>query len=105
LDATLPCAFEVLDTKLPDGITSNVSLGGLLVFFPHPVSQGQIVNIKLKLPCSDGDRIFKAQAEIMWIQPNETGEAWAYQAGLRFFEMSPASFEIWKNFLNTWYKP
>jgi c-di-GMP-binding flagellar brake protein YcgR len=103
LDATLPCAFEYTDENVPEGVTTNVSLGGLLVYLPHDTVAGQIIDIKMKLPTSGGDNIFKAKAEVMWVQAGNFPDGWSCQAGLRFLEMSPASLEVWKNFLTAWY--
>lgn len=104
LDATLPCAFDISEEALPAGVAANVSLGGLLVYLPEPVSAGQVLNLAMKLPGTQDDRLFKARAEVVWAQNGQFQDGWSCQVGLRFFEMSPASFEIWKEFLSTWFK-
>ncbi len=104
LDATLPCAFDLSEEALPEGVTSNVSLGGLLVYLPNDVVQGQVLVIKMKLPCADGDRFFRAKAEVMWSQTGEFKDGWSCQAGLRFIEMGDESLDVWKSFLTTWYE-
>jgi c-di-GMP-binding flagellar brake protein YcgR len=104
LDTTLPCAFDVSNETLPSGVTANVSLGGLLVFLPEPVTKGQILNLTMKLPSGGEDHLFKARAEVAWAQEGQFQDGWSCQVGLRFFEMSPASFEIWKEFLTTYFK-
>jgi c-di-GMP-binding flagellar brake protein YcgR len=103
LDTTLPCAFEISTEARPVGVAANVSLGGLLVFLPEPVIDGQVLTLTMKLPCSGGDRLFKARAEVVWAQTGQFQDGWSCQVGLRFFEMSPASFEVWKEFLTTWF--
>jgi c-di-GMP-binding flagellar brake protein YcgR len=103
LNTTLPCAFDIANEKLPAGVTANVSLGGLLVFLPKPATMGQVLNLTMKLPCGETDRLFKARAEVVWAQNGQFQDGWSCQVGLRFFEMSPASFEVWKEFLTTWF--
>lgn len=104
LDASIPLAFEVADQKLPDGITSNISLGGLLVYLPHKVTKGDVLELTMRLPAQDGEQAFKARAEVIWVQNGSFQEGWNCQAGLRFFEMSPRSFQVWKNFLQAWFE-
>lgn len=104
LNCSLPFAYDISEQKLPDGITANVSLGGLQVLLPQTVSQGDVLELSMRLPDEKSDQPFKVRAEVMWAQIQEIPEGWACQAGLRFFEMSPRSFAVWKGFLNAWYK-
>lgn len=104
LDCKLPFAFELLDEKLPKGVTANISLGGLRVYFPHPVGQGEVLELSMRLPGDGAGSSFKTRAEIIWVTTEGVPEGWACEAGLRFFEMRPGDFNIWKKFLNTWFK-
>ena len=52
LDVTLPCAFEFSEENVPEGVTSNVSIGGLLVF----LSQVLICRFWRRLPLLLGAR-------------------------------------------------
>jgi len=103
LDCMLPFAFEFSEQKLPDGVTANISLGGLLVFMPQVVSQGAVLELAMRLPGEEAELPFKTRAEVMWVSTEEIPEGWACQAGLRFFEMAPRYFNAWKAFLDTWY--
>lgn len=103
LNASIPLAFELADQKLPDGITGNISLGGLLVYLPHMVTKGQVLELTMRLPDGESEQSFKASAEVIWVASGEFIEGWACQAGLRFFRMSPRSFQVWKNFLDLWF--
>ncbi len=104
LNCTLPFAYDLSEQKLPDGITSNISLGGVLVFLPHPVHKGEVLEVSMHLPNSQDDKAFRARAEVIWVQQGQFPDGWSCQAGLRFFEMSPASFNVWKDFLGDWFK-
>ena len=101
LNCTLPFAYEIADQKLPDGITANISLGGLQVLLPQPVVKGDVLELVMRL---QGEEPLKVRAEVMWANTENIPKDWACQAGLRFFEMSPVSFSVWKNFLETWFK-
>jgi hypothetical protein len=104
LDFTIPFAFDVSEQKLPDGITANISLGGLLVYLPYEVTKGQVLELTMRLPEGEVEQSFKARAEVMWVESGDFEGGWVSQAGLRFFEMSPRSFGVWKAFLDQWYK-
>ncbi len=102
LDFAMGLAFEAAEQKIPDGITSNVSLGGMLAYLPHTVKQGHVLQITMLLPCHEGKEIFKAQAEVVWVREGEFEGGWICQAGLRMLEMSADSWHIWRRFLMEW---
>ncbi len=104
LDITLPFAFDISEQKLPDGITANISLGGMLVYLPHQVSPGQVLEMIMRLPGKDQEAPFKARGEVVWVQNGEFEGGYICQAGLRFFEMSPRSFNVWRDFLQNYFK-
>ncbi len=103
LDADIPVAYEVSDQKLPDGITANISLGGLMVLLPHEVHRGDVLELTMRLPTEGEERAFRVRAEVVWAENVQTEGDYICRAGLRFFEMSPKSFQVWKSFLDTWY--
>lgn len=104
LDCSLPFAYEISEQKLPDGLTANISLGGLLVNLPQPVEIGTVLELNMRLPGLQGEQPFKVRGEVVWISTEGTPEGWSCQAGLRFFEMSPRSFQSWKSFLEEYFK-
>ncbi len=102
LDFSLGLAFQATEEKVPDGITSNVSLGGMLAYLPHVVRQEEILQITMLLPCKDGNQVFKAQAEVVWVRNGKFEDGWVCQAGLRMIEMPADSWHLWRRFLMEW---
>ena len=105
LDAEIPFAYEVSEQTLPGGLTANISLGGLLVMLPQRQKPGDILELTIHLPAGEkSPGALKVRAEVVWSQPVESKEGWSCQAGLRFFEMPPESFLVWREFLAQWYQ-
>jgi hypothetical protein len=104
LGYSLPFAYEISDQKLPDGITANISLGGLRVYLPQMVTKGDVMELNMHLPDAQHELPFKVRAEVVWATTESVPEGWSCQAGLRFFEMSPRSFQAWKAFLEAYFK-
>jgi c-di-GMP-binding flagellar brake protein YcgR len=104
LDCSLPFAYEIAEQKRPEGLTANVSLGGLLVNLPQPVEIGTVMELNMHLPSGEGDQMFKVRGEVVWVSTENIPEGWSCQAGVRFFEMSLYSFKAWKGFLQEYFK-
>lgn len=101
LDFSIPIAFQ--RTAQPDdGVSSNLSLGGMMAYLPHTVSQDDVLDITMLLPCSDGKQVFKVQAQVVWVVPEHDTPEWVCRVGLRFLEIPPESFKTWRHFLLDW---
>jgi c-di-GMP-binding flagellar brake protein YcgR len=96
LDFNLPVAFRNAENFSPEGVSRNISLGGLMVYLPQVVNQGQIIEVTMLLPMGEEKRVCKTQAEVVWAQSGQFEEGWVCRAGLRFLEMVPEASQIWK---------
>ena len=91
LDFTLPLAFKATaDALIPDGVSGNVSLGGMMAF------------VTMLLPLGEEKKVCKAKAEVVWAQNGQFASGWVCQAGLRFVDMNSESNQIWRDFLKEW---
>lgn len=103
LDFSLPLAFQAQEkSKLPAGISANISLGGLMAYLPLTVVKGQIIEVTMLLPLGEEKKTCKVQAEVVWAQNGQFEGGWVCRAGLRFFNMPSDSEEIWRQFLTEW---
>lgn len=102
LNFSVPIAFQKHDQQPQDGFTSNISLGGMMAFLPHMVSKGDILDLTMLLPCMDGKQVFNVRTEIVWVIKDESNNNWVCRAGLKFIEIPPESFKIWRRFLLEW---
>jgi len=103
LDFSLPLAFQSSENNhMPEGVSSNVSLGGLMAFLPQAVTKGQIIEVTMLLPLGKEKKVCKAQSEVVWAQTGQFESGWVCQAGLRFIKMPPESSQIWRQFLIEW---
>jgi c-di-GMP-binding flagellar brake protein YcgR len=100
LDFVIPMAFQTAEQT--EGSTANVSLGGMMAYFPDPVTKGQILAVNMLLPGRDGKRSFRAEAEVVWVQTGRFEGGWTCQAGLRFIGMPADSLALWRQFLVEW---
>jgi len=88
----LPFTFQVANKKMPAGISSNLSVTGMMAFFPQAIL----------LPFTEKKRVIKTRAEVVWTQTGRYTNEWSCNAGLRLFEMPPDSLQIWEAFLKEW---
>lgn len=102
LDFTIPIAFQKQKQSDNNGLTSNGSLGGMLAFLPYAIRQGEILQLTMLLPCSDGKKVFNVTAETVWVVPDQTTTEWVCKAGLKFIEIPPDSYKVWRTFLTEW---
>ncbi|MCD4813780.1 PilZ domain-containing protein [bacterium] len=103
LDFSLPLAFQISDDpQAPEGVSANISLGGMMAFLPGSVEQGRIIDITMLLPLGNEKHTCKAKAEVVWARQGNFESGWACQVGLRFVEMPEAASTIWKRFLIEW---
>jgi hypothetical protein len=103
LEFTIPFAYDMHEGKLQDIKTGNVSVGGLLVYLSHEVSQGQFLEMTMRLPGVKPGEPFHARAEVVWTQTGKFG-GWACQAGLRLCDLSQPALETWQSFLKIWFR-
>jgi|GEM_PF-6672815 len=100
LDFVIPLAFQTAEA--PAGSTANVSLGGMMAYFPQPVAKGQILSVSMLLPLGSGKKNFQAQAEVVWALAGQFESGWSCQAGLKFLAMEPEMLNLWRDFLLEW---
>jgi c-di-GMP-binding flagellar brake protein YcgR len=104
LDFSLPLAFQAAEkNKIPEGVSTNVSLGGLMAFLPQVVTKGQIIEVTMLLPLGEDKKACKAQAEVVWAQAGEFDSGWVCRAGIRFLDMEAEGEKIWREFLLAWH--
>ncbi|MCK5242131.1 PilZ domain-containing protein [bacterium] len=104
LDFSLPLAFQASkENKAPAGVSTNVSLGGLMAFLPQVVNQGQIIEVTMLLPLGEEKKACKAQAEVVWVQAGQFESGWVCRAGIRFLDMPTEAEKIWREFLLAWH--
>ncbi|MBD3245994.1 MAG: hypothetical protein GF333_03190 [Candidatus Omnitrophica bacterium] len=70
----------------------DISGGGMRFLSPVPLTRGQVISLKLKLP--DEQKPFSVDADVIWnSQPENTHSGSssypAYLTGIRFHKMSP----------------
>lgn len=102
LDFTLPLAFQDVGQAQPDGVSKNVSLGGMMAYLPREVQTAQILDLTMLLPLGEDKLVCRVQAEVIWVKKGDFEGGWVCQAGLRFVEMNPESQKIWRDFLLSW---
>ncbi len=102
LNFSIPIAFQKHDLSQNDGVSSNVSLGGMMAFLPHFVNKGDLLEVTMLLPCSDGKHVFHVKTEVVWVITDESESEWLCRAGLKFIEIPPDSFKLWQRFLTEW---
>lgn len=87
--AEVPVRYKILNRKLAlellepgtaeqDGSAVNLSMGGLCLATPSPLSKGDYLKIEITLPGSTQPT--RAMAEVVWAST----EGKAYKAGIRF---------------------
>ncbi len=102
LDFALPLAFQDLGQSPPEGVSKNVSLGGMMACFPREVSPSQILDLTMLLPVGEDKQVCRVQAEVVWVKKGDFEGGWSCQAGIRFVNMTPESEKIWRDFLVLW---
>lgn len=102
LDFNIPIAFQKQEEKKDEGCSANVSLGGMMAFLPYLIEKGEFLEITMLLPCSDGKQVFNVKAEVVWVIKEEGDSDWVCRVGLKFIEIPPQSFKIWRRFLLEW---
>lgn len=71
-----------------DGVTYDVSPGGLRLGVSEPLTEGAILPVMVTLP---GQGAFNLMAEVVWCRPS--GGHW--QAGLQLLESDETGFADW----------
>jgi len=99
----LPVEYWLIDKfRSRPGQTIDVSEGGLLLQLSEPLEIGQVVGLTLFItpgPSLDAIEAL-AQVAVVW-RDAYAGKDGAYQAGVKFVDISPADMDKWKNLINT----
>lgn len=98
----LPIEYSLIESPISrPGRASNVSEGGLLVYFPEKIEIGQRLQLKLFFPSGSALNSIELQAEVVWIDIY-LEKGWGdYRSGLRFIDIAPDDLTKLKNFLTT----
>ncbi len=98
----LPIEYSLIESPISrPGRASNVSEGGLLVYFPEKIEIGQHVQLKLFFPSGSALNSIELQAEVVWIDIY-LEKGWGdYRSGLRFIDIASDDLTKLKNFLTT----
>jgi len=98
----LPIEYSLIESPISrPGRASNVSEGGLLVYFPEKIEIGQHLQLKLFFPSGSALNSIELQAEVVWIDIY-LEKGWGdYRSGLRFVDITSDDLTKLKNFLTT----
>jgi len=98
----LPIEYSLIESPISrPGRASNVSEGGLLVYFPEKIEIGQHLQLKLFFPSGSALNSIELQAEVVWIDIY-LEKGWGdYRSGLRFIDITSDDLTKLKNFLTT----
>lgn len=96
----LPIEYALIDSPMGGpGRASNISEGGLLVYFPEKIDIGQHLQLKLFFPSGSELNTIELQAEVVWIDIH-LEKGWGdYRSGLRFIDIAAEDLTKLKNFL------
>jgi c-di-GMP-binding flagellar brake protein YcgR len=97
----LPFSYEV-ENKKNEGITNNVSQGGVQVYLPEPVALHTVLNFKFALPEDNETQYIDATAKVIWIQRSVLPAPKKYKAGLVFIDISREGRKFLQWFEQLW---
>jgi hypothetical protein len=79
----------------------DVSEGGLKVYLPEPIENGQILKLNLFYAASfDKLTIIEAVVQVVW-GDNRVGKDGYYRTGVKILDISSADLDSLRSFLNT----
>ena len=97
----LPVEYIQSDRAANHGEATNVSEGGLLVYFPEKIEVGQSFSMKLFFSSGFEFNTIEALVKVVWMDIH-IGENWGdYRAGVRFVDISSVDLEKLKVFLGS----
>jgi c-di-GMP-binding flagellar brake protein YcgR len=96
----LPLEYRRIDSPIPEtGRAVNASEGGLLVYFPEEVKEGD--HLQLRLFFSDGSDMNRIEigVRVVWVDLH-LGKEWGdYRSGVKFTDIAPEDLNKLKTFL------
>ncbi len=85
----LPVEYEKMGSFVPCGRASNISEGGLLIYFSERMEVGQHLWLKLFFANLGSDlKSIEAVAEVVWREDNTDDGLEGYRTGVKFVSIS-----------------
>ena len=85
----LPVEYEKMGSFVPGGRASNISEGGLLIYFSERMEVGQHLWLKLFFNNLGSDlKSIEAVAEVVWREANADQGLEAHRTGVKFVSIS-----------------
>ncbi|MEW6516463.1 MAG: PilZ domain-containing protein [candidate division FCPU426 bacterium] len=102
MDFSLPLAYQSTGAFTPEGVSQNVSIGGIMALLPKLVAQGDVLEVTILLPVGEERKLCRARAKVAWVKEGEFEGGWMCQAGLQFIDLSPETEGLWRQFIKYW---
>jgi c-di-GMP-binding flagellar brake protein YcgR len=97
----LPVEYSKPDLISKPGRATNVSEGGLLLYFPERMEIGQHLSLKLFFSFGLELKTIETLVQVVWMDI-DPGKDWGeYRTGVKFLDISPESLDTLKSFLKS----
>ncbi len=81
------------------GRVVDISVGGLLIYFPEQMEIGQRLSLKLFLSVGSKLITIDLLSEVAWVEMRLEGDWGDYRTGVKFIDISPGDIAKLNNFL------
>lgn len=99
----LPFSYE-LNGQPGEGVTHDVSQGGVQAYLPESVAEGDLLRLQMVLSKSRKVKALSALAKVVWQQKSRLPAPKNYKVGLVFVEISDETLKFIRWFERLWLK-
>ncbi len=98
----LPVEYHRIDSSIiTAGRATDVSEGGLLIYFPERMEIGQRLNLKLFLSMGSKLNTIEMDSEVAWVEVRIAEDSEEYRTAVKFVEIFPDDMTKLKEFLTS----